>query len=134
MTTTLASHSPLADLLPAVRAFLNRTPTLLIGGRWIPAASGETFPTRNPADGSALAHIASGDKKDVHRAARAARDISKAHILAGKLNAGTVWVNTYGGGDPGVPFGGYKQSGWGRERGHEVLELYTQTKSVVVKL
>src|ERR1700694_1767367 len=62
------------------------------------------------------------------------RDISKAHILAGKLNAGTVWVNTYGGGDPGVPFGGYKQSGWGRERGHEVLELYTQTKSVVVKL
>jgi len=62
------------------------------------------------------------------------RDISKAHILAGKLKAGTVWVNTYGGGDPGVPFGGYKQSGWGRERGHEVLDLYTQTKSVVVKL
>jgi len=62
------------------------------------------------------------------------RDVSKAHILAAKLKAGTVWVNTYGGGDPSVPFGGYKQSGWGRERGEEVLELYTETKSVVVKL
>jgi len=62
------------------------------------------------------------------------RDISKAHILASKLKAGTVWVNTYGGGDPAVPFGGYKQSGWGRERGEEALELYSETKSVVVKL
>jgi phenylacetaldehyde dehydrogenase len=74
MTTTLAPHAPLADLLPAVHAFLKRTPTLLIGGRWVPAASGETFPTHNPADGSVLAHIAAGDKEDVNRAARAARD------------------------------------------------------------
>jgi acyl-CoA reductase-like NAD-dependent aldehyde dehydrogenase len=71
---------------------------------------------------------------DIPGSAEWTRDISKAHILAAKLKAGTAWVNTYGGGDPGVPFGGYKQSGWGRERGDEVLELYTQTKSVVVKL
>ena len=74
MTITLAPHSPLVDLLPAVRAFLQRTPSLLIGGRWVPAVSGETFATHNPADGSVLAQIASGDKEDVDRAARAARD------------------------------------------------------------
>jgi phenylacetaldehyde dehydrogenase len=62
------------------------------------------------------------------------RDISKAHRLAAKLRAGTVWVNTYGGGGPAIPFGGFKQSGWGREKGREGLELYTETKAVVVKL
>lgn len=73
MTTTLAPHSALADLLPAVPTFLQRAPTLFSGGRWVPAASGETFPTHNPADSSVLAHIAAGDKEDVDRAARAAR-------------------------------------------------------------
>jgi phenylacetaldehyde dehydrogenase len=62
------------------------------------------------------------------------RDISKAHRLAAKLRAGTVWVNAYGGGGAAVPFGGFKQSGWGREKGREGLELYTETKAVVVKL
>ncbi len=60
------------------------------------------------------------------------RDISKAHRLAAALKAGTVWVNCYNVFDSALPFGGYKQSGWGREMGHEVLELYTQTKAVVV--
>jgi phenylacetaldehyde dehydrogenase len=62
------------------------------------------------------------------------RDISKAHRLAAKLRAGTVWVNTYGGGSAALPFGGFKQSGWGREKGREGMELYTETKTVVVKL
>ena len=62
------------------------------------------------------------------------RDVSKAHQIAAALNAGTVWVNCYNVGDPSLPFGGYKQSGWGREMGHEVLGLYLQTKSVVVGL
>ena len=58
------------------------------------------------------------------------KDISKAHALAKKLRAGTVWINCYNVFDAALPFGGYKQSGWGREMGHEVLELYTEVKSV----
>ncbi len=58
------------------------------------------------------------------------RDIGKAHRLAAKLRAGTVWVNCYNVFDAALPFGGYKQSGWGREMGHDALELYTQTKAV----
>jgi phenylacetaldehyde dehydrogenase len=61
-------------------------------------------------------------------------DISKAHTLASELRAGTVWVNCYNVFDAALPFGGYKQSGWGREMGHEVLELYTETKAVIVGL
>ena len=49
------------------------------------------------------------------------RDIQKAHRLAAQLRAGTVWVNCYNIFDAALPFGGYKQSGWGREMGHEVL-------------
>jgi len=58
------------------------------------------------------------------------RDISKAHRLANKLRAGTVWINCYNVFDAALPFGGYKQSGWGREMGHEVLEMYTEVKAV----
>ncbi len=58
------------------------------------------------------------------------RDISKAHRIAEKLRAGTVWINCYNVFDAALPFGGYKQSGWGREMGHEVLELYTEVKAV----
>jgi phenylacetaldehyde dehydrogenase len=62
------------------------------------------------------------------------RDIGKAHRMAAKLRAGTVWLNCYNVFDPALPFGGYKQSGWGRESGHAALELYTQTKSVCAQL
>jgi len=58
------------------------------------------------------------------------RDIKKAHRIAAELRAGTVWINCYGVLDSAMPFGGYKQSGWGREMGHQMLELYTETKSV----
>lgn len=61
-------------------------------------------------------------------------DISKAHRLAAQLRAGTVWINCYNIFDAAMPFGGYKQSGWGREMGKEVLDLYTQVKSVCVRL
>ncbi|WP_044255144.1 aldehyde dehydrogenase family protein [Rhodopirellula sp. SWK7] len=62
------------------------------------------------------------------------RDISKAHRLAKSVKAGTVWVNCYSIFDAALPFGGYKQSGWGREMGHAALENYLQTKSVCVSL
>jgi phenylacetaldehyde dehydrogenase len=58
------------------------------------------------------------------------KDIAKAHRIASKLRAGTVWINCYNVFDAALPFGGYKQSGWGREMGHEVLNLYTEVKSV----
>ena len=61
-------------------------------------------------------------------------DVSKAHRVAKGLKAGTVWVNTYGLFDPIVSFGGYKQSGFGRELGVHSIETYTQTKSVWVNL
>jgi phenylacetaldehyde dehydrogenase len=51
------------------------------------------------------------------------KDISKAHTLAGKLKAGPVWVNCYNVFDAALPFGGYKQSGWGREMGHDALAI-----------
>src|ERR1017187_2136534 len=62
------------------------------------------------------------------------RDISKAHTLAKKLRAGTVWINCYNVFDAALPFGGYKQSGWGREMGHEVLNSYTEVKAVTTLL
>lgn len=61
-------------------------------------------------------------------------DLSKAHRVARGIRAGTVWVNTSGLYDPGVSFGGYKQSGYGRELGKHSLDTYTQTKSVWVNL
>ena len=62
------------------------------------------------------------------------RDISKAHRTAEQLRAGTVWINCYNIFDAAMPFGGFKQSGWGREMGHDALDLYTQKKSVCTML
>jgi phenylacetaldehyde dehydrogenase len=62
------------------------------------------------------------------------RDIQKAHRTASQLRAGTVWINCYNVFDAAMPFGGYKQSGWGREMGHEVLEMYTEVKSVCLPM
>ena len=62
------------------------------------------------------------------------RDVSKAHQLAKRIKAGTIYVNSYHLYDAALPFGGYKQSGWGREMGEEVLSAYQETKSVIVAL
>jgi aldehyde dehydrogenase (NAD+) len=62
------------------------------------------------------------------------KDIKKAHYVARKLQAGTVWINTYNVYDTAAPFGGYKQSGFGREMSQHALEHYTQVKSVWVDL
>ncbi len=60
-------------------------------------------------------------------------DVAKAHNLAAKFRAGTVWINAYHILDPALPFGGYKQSGWGREHGSSALDAYTETKTVILK-
>ena len=62
------------------------------------------------------------------------RDISKAHRVARAIKAGTVWVNTYNLYDPALPFGGFKESGFGRDQGRDALDKYTQTKSIWVNL
>jgi acyl-CoA reductase-like NAD-dependent aldehyde dehydrogenase len=60
------------------------------------------------------------------------RDLRKAHQAAAALEAGTVWVNCYNAFDNASPWGGFKQSGWGREKGPYGLDLFTQIKSVVI--
>ncbi len=62
------------------------------------------------------------------------RDIGKAHRMAKEIKAGTIWVNCYNCFDAASPFGGFKQSGFGRELGEHALELYTSVKSVWVSL
>lgn len=62
------------------------------------------------------------------------QDIKKAHYIAHKLKAGTVWVNTYNALDAASPFGGYKQSGLGREMGSYALDNYTEVKSVWINM
>jgi len=61
-------------------------------------------------------------------------DIAKAHRTAKALRAGTVWINCYNVFDAALPFGGYKESGWGREMGSEVLNNYTEVKSVCAQI
>ena len=62
------------------------------------------------------------------------RDIGKAHRIVREIQAGTVWVNSYNMLSEQSPFGGYKQSGYGRELGKYGIDLYTQVKSVWVSL
>jgi len=62
------------------------------------------------------------------------RDIRVAHRMAARIKAGSVWINTYNGFDTASPFGGYKQSGFGRDLGSYALEQYTNVKSVWVSL
>ena len=61
-------------------------------------------------------------------------DAKRAHRVAHKLKAGTVWVNCYGAVDPAMPFGGYKESGHGREMGQYAIDLYTEVKAVFSNL
>ena len=62
------------------------------------------------------------------------KNISVAHKLAAKIRSGTVWINCHNIFDASLPFGGYKESGWGREMGHEVLKNYTEVKAITVNL
>lgn len=60
------------------------------------------------------------------------RDLARAHRVAAEVHTGTLWINTYNVFDAASPFGGYKESGFGREMGEEAIELYTEVKSVWV--
>ena len=62
------------------------------------------------------------------------RDVSAMHKLAARLRAGMVWGNTPSASDTSLPFGGYKQSGFGRESGRYGIEAYTELKTVAIAL
>ncbi len=62
------------------------------------------------------------------------RDVSTAHRVAKAVQAGNVWVNFYGGADKSLPFGGYKESGWGREGGADGIEAFMEKKAVYIRL
>ncbi|HTB50658.1 MAG TPA: aldehyde dehydrogenase family protein [Solirubrobacteraceae bacterium] len=62
------------------------------------------------------------------------RELATVHALAMRIRAGTVWVNTYNVVDPALPFGGVRQSGWGRDLGRAALDLYTETKAVCIRV
>jgi len=62
------------------------------------------------------------------------RSVDKVHYIASQLQTGNVWVNSYGTVHPALPFGGFKESGWGREMGTEGLEAYLEKKSVFINL
>ncbi|MEY4965567.1 MAG: hypothetical protein RL274_1150 [Pseudomonadota bacterium] len=62
------------------------------------------------------------------------RDLAKAQQIANRIKAGTVWINCYHVFDSALPFGGYKQSGWGREMGQAVLSNYLETKAVTTRI
>jgi phenylacetaldehyde dehydrogenase len=62
------------------------------------------------------------------------REIGKAYRVAARLRAGTIRINCFNVFDAALPFGGYKQSGWGREMGHHALENYLETKAVCIGL
>ena len=62
------------------------------------------------------------------------RDLSRAHRVAAAVDAGLFWVNDHGRPDVAIPFGGFRQSGWGREHGRQSVESYTELKSVMVRL
>ena len=62
------------------------------------------------------------------------RDVAKAHALAKRVKAGVVWINCYNEFDDAAPFGGYKESGWGRDLSHHALDGFLQLKSVWTKL
>jgi len=61
-------------------------------------------------------------------------DLRTVHRLVPKIKAGTVWVNCHNMVDPSMPFGGFKQSGLGREHGRSAIEMYTELKSVCISI
>jgi aldehyde dehydrogenase (NAD+)/phenylacetaldehyde dehydrogenase len=155
----LSSKAQLEKVLHYVESAKKEGATLMAGGSRADIGTGKGYfmqPTvfggvtpsmtiaREEIFGPVLATIEFGDVEEaIARANDSAyglaaavwtKDIKKAHYVASKLKAGTVWINTYNVYDAAVPFGGYKQSGFGRELSLHALDYYTQVKAVWVDL
>lgn len=113
-------------------------PTILAG------ATGSMRVVREEIFGPVLSALSWSDPDDLVRQANDSdfglsagiwtNDVKSAHRLAGAVRAGTVWVNCFNMVDNATPFGGFKQSGWGREHGRSAMELYSEIKSVWINL
>ena len=129
----------------AVAKFLQRAPRLFIGGEWVEAQSRERISVVDPATGQEIFGpvLVAQRFEDLDDLAALANDtpyglgasvwsndLKAVQRLVPKIRAGTVWVNCHNLVDPNMPFGGFKQSGFGREHGRAVLDLYTELKSV----
>ncbi|NQW05505.1 MAG: aldehyde dehydrogenase family protein [Acidobacteria bacterium] len=155
----ISSRAQLDKVMQYVESAKREGATLLAGGERVDIGTGKGFfmqPTvfgnvtpdmtiaREEIFGPVLAAIDFVDVDDAIAKANASiyglasgvwtRDIKKAHYVASKLKAGTVWINTYNVYDTAAAFGGYKQSGFGREMSMHALEYYTQLKTVWVDL
>jgi acyl-CoA reductase-like NAD-dependent aldehyde dehydrogenase len=115
--------------------------SMVIGGKAVGALSGRTFESQNPYTGEAWAVVPDGDPSDVDAAVAAAqaalvwtKDIHRGHRVAAKIKAGTVWINAYRVVAPSVPFGGFGNSGLGRENGLHAIDEYLAEKAVWVEL
>lgn len=155
----LVSQEQMTKVLTYIEKGKTEGAKLVAGGERAQVGSGKGFfvqPTvfdavgndmtiaREEIFGPVLATIEFGDVEEAVRAANSnpyglaaavwTRDIAKAHRVARRLQAGTVWINTYNNYDPAAAFGGYKMSGYGRELSMHALEHYTELKSVWVNL
>ncbi len=151
----LVSEKQMNTVLGYIEAGKDEGAQLVLGGKRVPVNGNEGYfvePTifgsvsndmkiaREEIFGPVLAVIEFDDLEEVIEAANKnvyglaaavwTRDVKKAHQMTRRLRAGTVWVNTYGLMDAALPFGGYKQSGFGRELGAHAVEHYTELKSV----
>ncbi|EZP36726.1 putative aldehyde dehydrogenase DhaS [Janthinobacterium lividum] len=152
----LISQAQLDSVLARIDASVKAGATLFCGGRQVPRAGYYVEPTilvtedranpgfREEFFGPVLVAtpyddleqvVAMANDSDYGLAAHVhTRDLATAHQLARKLQAGTVWINTQLAPDPAMPFGGFKQSGWGRENGEDVFDHYLETKSVIARI
>ncbi|MCE9604791.1 MAG: aldehyde dehydrogenase family protein [Planctomycetia bacterium] len=131
-----------ADLITGGKRFGNRgfyvEPTLFAG------VSDDMTIAKEEIFGPVMSVLKFNDLDEIARRANATsfglaaavwtRDIQKAHYLAAKIRAGTIWINCYDVFDAAAPFGGFKQSGMGRELGERGLDAYTESKTVTVSL
>jgi len=116
--------------------FFALKPRLFINGEWVEARSGKTVQVFDPATGRQIGLVADAGPRPrmAWGPASGPTNLTAAHRLIPRIKAGTVWVNCHNLVDPNMPFGGYKQSGFGREHGRVAVEMYTETKSVCIML
>ena len=127
---------------------------LFIDGKWEDSMSGKVVSVMNPATGEQVTTVPEAGAEEVDRAVRDAqeateiangtiygltsavwtRDIGVAHSLAREIKVGSVRINAYNCFDSNSPFGGYKQSGFGRDMGPRAIESHPRVKSVWVSL
>jgi acyl-CoA reductase-like NAD-dependent aldehyde dehydrogenase len=107
------------DYSATAKRVLARKPALFINNEWVRSSRDSTLAVEDPSVGREITRIVDASKADVDRA---------------KIKAGTVWGNCHAVIDPALPFGGYKQSGIGREQGRQGVEAYTEVKTVIIRL